>query len=810
MQSAWSEGAAVENVETGAPARLARWIGRWLAPAELPTVVLVLAVALVVAGSTVAMDWVKGSEILPGMTALGVLLMSALALVRVVPALVALPAGLAGSVLVPYYVNQAALKAAHPGQPLGIPSPGDWIQALSGSDSNIDGSFFLLTACIVMFAAGAWLAWCTVRWRKPLLGLFPGAAVFATNVLNSTDEQNANVIYFLVLTIALLLWSGYRANLVSALRSGLRLSSDSRWDFWETGVAATAGVMLLAIFLPPLTHDDQTVNVENGVFRNWAEFQQNLNHPVEIGRGGAATFSTGFSLDAGLNGALKKSDKVVFEYTYTGTYSGPRYFRGVNLQNGVRPNQWAFLNNPFGYQFFVSRNSTVPYLDQGLTEQFSSTVTVHMLRPPAIAPDVIFYPGELLRSDRDTVAVESYKTAADPIFGSVDRVSSSHPASSAGFYKVTVQYPNPTQDQLRNAGADYPAWIAPYLAYPGLTGTPAFASTGTGRPGQSTNTIQIVPATTDSTSPTAQLIKALADQVTAGATDNYDKAAAIESYLRGNYVYTLTPPPPKDASTDPLKSFLFDSKQGYCEYFATAMGDMLRAEGIPARLVNGYGPGSYDSKLKQYVVRESDAHTWVEAYFPNFGWIPFEPTPDGSYFPIPRAAQPAICNRDSCQVAGEDTGPTGVPSEGGKTRINDLPGGDVPDQAGPLGSQRGFPYWVFIPVALLLAAALAFILLGRFLRPRTAALVWRRIGFLSRLAGHRGPPGETPLETGRRLANTFPEAARPLQELSASFAVAAYAPADAAQARAAEVVEGWQKVRPHLVRRVVARFTPAF
>src|SRR5438477_282132 len=194
--------------------------------------------------------------------------------------------------------------------------------------------------------------------------------------------------------VALLFGSSYRASLLGALKSGLRLTSDSRWDFWETGVAATAGVMLLAIFVPPLTHDDQTVNVENGVFRSWAEFQQNLNHPVEVGRGGSAAFSTGFATDAGLNGPLRRSDKLVFVYTITGEYAGPRYLRGVNLQNGIRQNQWAYLNNPFGFQFFVSKNSNLPYADNSLHEQFSSTVQVHMLRPPSNAPDILFYPGQ--------------------------------------------------------------------------------------------------------------------------------------------------------------------------------------------------------------------------------------------------------------------------------------------------------------------------------------------------------------------------------------------------------------------------------
>jgi hypothetical protein len=807
MRSAWSSEAALEHAGNSAPSRVIQALREWLPLGELPSVALVLVLTLVVAGATVTMQWVKGSEIFPGVATLGVLAMTLLALIRVIPAFVALPLGAAGAALVPWYINQSALRAAHPGVPFGLPSPDTWVNAISGADTTVDTSLFLFLGCVVFWVLGGWLAWCTLRWRRPLLGIFPGAAVFATNVLNSTDEQNANTIYFLLLTIALLLWNGYRSSLLSAVRSGLRLSSDSRWDFWETGVAATAGVMLLAIFVPPLTHDDQTVNVENGVFRSWAQFQQNLNHPVEVGRGGSAAFSTGFALDAGLNGPLKKSDKVVFEYTFSGQYAGPRYFRGVNLQNGVRPNQWAYLNNPFGFQFFVARNSALPYHDTGLQAQLTSTLTIRMLRPPAIAPDVLFYPGQLQRSDRDMVAVESYKTAAQPLFGTVDRVVSSHPASSAGQYKVTVNYPNPTENELRNAGTGYPAWVEPYLSYPGLTGTPAFASVGAGSPGQTRNTITVIPAS-GAASPTALLVKGLADQVTAGIPDDYDKAVAIESYLRTNYRYTLTPPPPKDAATDPLQSFLFDSKQGYCEYFASAMGDMLRAEGIPSRLVSGFGPGTYDTKLKQYLVRESDAHTWVEAYFPTYGWISFEPTPDGSYFPIARAEAPINCTRDDC-VVGEDTGSTGDTAKP-KTGIRDLPGGDVPNQAGPLGGGGGFPYWVLFPLVLLGLGALLFFAGSRFLRPRTAQLVWKRVTLLSRLAGVQGPPGETPTEFGRRLVAAYPEAAKPIRDLAESFAVAAYAPATAVRPAAAVVVSRWEQVRPHLLRKVVDRLRPGF
>jgi transglutaminase-like putative cysteine protease len=117
----------------------------------------------------------------------------------------------------------------------------------------------------------------------------------------------------------------------------------------------------------------------------------------------------------------------------------------------------------------------------------------------------------------------------------------------------------------------------------------------------------------------------LARQVASTATNNYDRATAIQDYLRDNFRYTLDPSAiePKD----PIVSFLFKSKSGYCEYFAAAMAVMLRTLNIPSRLVNGFQRGSYNHIGKDFVVRARDAHSWVEVYFPNYGWITFDPTP---------------------------------------------------------------------------------------------------------------------------------------------------------------------------------------
>ncbi|PYS70146.1 MAG: hypothetical protein DMF73_13460, partial [Acidobacteria bacterium] len=110
-----------------------------------------------------------------------------------------------------------------------------------------------------------------------------------------------------------------------------------------------------------------------------------------------------------------------------------------------------------------------------------------------------------------------------------------------------------------------------------------------------------------------------------GVLTRYDEARAIESYLRENYGYTLDL---KAGGPDPLADFLFHVKQGHCEYFATAMAVMLRTQGIASRVVNGFLPGEYNEAANAFTVRQSDAHSWVEVYFPQANsWVTFDPTP---------------------------------------------------------------------------------------------------------------------------------------------------------------------------------------
>lgn len=166
------------------------------------------------------------------------------------------------------------------------------------------------------------------------------------------------------------------------------------------------------------------------------------------------------------------------------------------------------------------------------------------------------------------------------------------PLATGESYHFTSVISQASEQQLRAAPVTYPAWVTErYLQLP-----------------------QSLP----------ERVRALARDITVRARTPYDRALAIETYLR-RIPYSLdVPAPPPDH--DAADFFLFDLKKGYCDYYATSMAVLARASGLPARLVTGFDSGSYDPYTAQYVVTQSDAHAWVEIYFTATGWVEFEPT----------------------------------------------------------------------------------------------------------------------------------------------------------------------------------------
>ncbi len=165
---------------------------------------------------------------------------------------------------------------------------------------------------------------------------------------------------------------------------------------------------------------------------------------------------------------------------------------------------------------------------------------------------------------------------------------------AVSLYEADSDISTPSPEQLRSAGEELPPFSFAYLQLPALDSR----------------------------------IPQLAAQISGAASNSYDKAVALEAYLKSHFGYTLQLPGSPVA--DPLANFLFERKQGHCEYFASSMAVMLRTLRIPSRVVNGFIGDEFNDITGSYVVRARNAHAWVEAYFPGYGWITFDPTPDST------------------------------------------------------------------------------------------------------------------------------------------------------------------------------------
>jgi transglutaminase-like putative cysteine protease len=188
----------------------------------------------------------------------------------------------------------------------------------------------------------------------------------------------------------------------------------------------------------------------------------------------------------------------------------------------------------------------------------------------------------------------------------------------------------------------------------------------------------------------------LAQELKAESDTQEDYVQNVLGYLREGFNYSETPP--RSAST--LDGFLFDAKSGYCQQFSGAMALLLRMGGVPARVSTGFTSGSLDAKTREFVVRDLDAHSWVEVWYHNIGWVTFDPTPADA----PPRSQP--------NEGGNDSGPTslaGPPSLGGGDRPSD------PGRRGAAVEESTWWGWYLLgglAAGLLVAAALT-LFLGR-------------------------------------------------------------------------------------------------
>lgn len=354
-----------------------------------------------------------------------------------------------------------------------------------------------------------------------------------------------------------------------------------------------------------------------------------------------------------------------------------------------------------------------------------------------------------------------------PRYEDVEAVYAGEPLSAGARYRVLTVASEATAAELQAVTATAPAWVRDrYLALP-----PALPPR----------------------------VRELAAGITAGETTPYGRARALETALRAlAYDEEVGGPP---AGRDLVDYFLFDSRRGYCEYFASAMVVMARSLDIPARVATGYNPGELAGNDR--LVRERNAHAWAEVYIAGHGWVAFEPTP--SVAANPRGEAPAAVESALGPAAEPTATATAAepPSLPGEEQPASLPlGGSAwPDWLAPLARAVGLVGLV----GVLLAGALGLLWWQGVRGLRGAARWYGRLEWLGRWLGLRPLPATTPHEFARAVEQRAPAAAGAARTIVRLYTQERYAGRRLTRAEDHTAHQAWVRARGALLRRGLRR-----
>jgi transglutaminase-like putative cysteine protease len=745
----------------------------------------VIAMGLITAttAAVLAGGWIGGAQaalLVAVVAVLEAILLGRSGIGRLAAGALAIPLGAA--VVVPTTIGLLPASVSH----LGVQhTVGEYIlQAFAGLLSSGPGYYvqwaFMVGLSTTVWACGYWLGWVAFRERRGVLAVLPALVVLAVNVLNAPSvtihagpgssiglaETLALVAALLVIGLAELSslasrWRGRRVPTLEGLRGRFTTSLS----------VAVVGVVAAGLLIPPLTSTDISSDLFNG------------GRGSGSGLGGRGVATVGFSSVVAPGASLVNDPSPVLTY-YT-EQGQSAYLMAVNDAIFI-DGSWipAFQSGQVPAEVAQPVKAGPLPRDPSALGGSRATVAAHITYAVSVAAatsasgaSLALFPGDASSISHTGTAIG--EVTANPAAPTTTSTSTPGPtltapsassspylrsSASSGYYCVGDTCPpgsattafrtvdelylgsgnitslatagsisSATVSQLEAAGTAYPAWV--------LSDAAPLVDVGEG-----------IAATNQ-----AKAIATLAQQWTQGITDPYDQAAAIESHLRSSaFTYTLTPPK-TPAGEWPIVYFLDTSHQGYCQYFASAMGAMLRSLKIPTELVTGYGPGTATGHFTAahqpiFQVTSTDAHAWVQAYFPGYGWVTFEPTPAslyGDYVGFPRGgptATPIAAATPSASAPASRPTPTPLGTSTSTTSAG--------------GPPRA---WLLaLPATLVLLAILGLAALRWWRRPRSLAGVWRRLALAARMTGVQPDAAETRSAFARRLSRALGGSGPPL------------------------------------------------
>ena len=304
-------------------------------------------------------------------------------------------------------------------------------------------------------------------------------------------------------------------------------------------------------------------------------------------------------------------------------------------------------------------------------------------------------------------------------------------------------------------------------------------------------------------------VRFLSLQLTREHSNPLDKALAVQEFLRGpafTYLRDIDAPP---RGADGVDHFLFEAKTGYSDYFASSMAVLLRAAGVPTRMASGYSPGELEQASGRRFIRDSDSHVWAQVYFPGYGWINFEPTPNW----IIQARVPGGVEGIELSESGGDID---LPDPDTLNPDLEFQDGDLLEE-NELGFTTVFSVDLsryLIPAGIAIAALAIVALVSRLLWNfglgglSVEGRTYAKMGRLGLIAGVRPRSDQTPWEYAAVVGLAVPKAAEAARTIATIYALARYGRHWPDEDEIAELNAAWKRVRLSLIARAIRRLVP--
>lgn len=647
-----------------------------------------------------------------------------------------------------------------------------WLQKLVSGGTSRDGLIFVFQTSLIYWGLGYTAAWYTFRRPHVWRVVIPTGLVLLSVVYYYAGPRPLE--YYLALYLLLALLFVARTYLAEKEKGWLASSVRYEKSIWFSFIRAGFIVALLALAftwrLPPLSASTTVGDALNGARGPWREFQDNWTRMFSALRTYGTNTTDPYQDTLVLGGPRTVGNTAVMDIIVPREL--PYVYWQAKVYQTYEDGGWTSIDEPYTEHFPDQGPINHPFTTN--REVVTQTVISYLPNSSLIygAPDIIDV-------DRPINVYASRDSGGNQL---VSQVRSKFVLQLGDQYEVTSRLSLADATSLRAASTQYPDWVLQtYLQVP------------------------------DSVTPETI---ALAEELTAAHDNPFDKAIAVRDYLRENIVYNdqiqATP-----EGIDPVHYTLFVSQEAYCNYYASAMALMLRSQGVPTRVVGGYAQGSFDSETSSYRVQASNSHTWVEVYFPSYGWIQFEPTASVPAWDRPELVEEGGSGGDAFNAFSNQSLLNREALLGEDLENSQDPPIDPNEIANLLDQEEAavieptfwdtFPVWQALGAILVLAVALTLSYVANEMNKRVEGDVDKSFSRLHSWANWLGLPTRsthTPYEQAEIMVTAVPQGKEPIRNLTKQFVLKQFSSAKAFEEGFSPLTQ-WQQLRPLLIRQTL-------